>query len=406
MYYYSSIVLLAASILMIENHDILFGGDDSQNSLAKKQYKQFLYVVLAYYATDALWGFFDSLHLVSWLFADTLIYFIALAAGVLFWTQFVVAYLAEENTFSRFLSHAGLIFFASVWAILVLNCFIPILFWFDNDGTYHANVARYALLLIQILLFLLASLYALRAMTQAKGALRKRYRTVCLFGLTMALSLSIQWNYPLLPLYTVGYLLGTSLLHSFVVIDARDEYKQELLESLQREQAQHKELKSAWRLAHTDSLTGIHNKMAYVEAAEKKDRQIAAQTSPHFAVAVFDVNDLKVINDKMGHEMGDQYIMRASRMICDHFNHSLVFRIGGDEFAALLEGTDFENRFALHDSFDRMMDEANRQKDALVVSMGMSEYDEAEDDAFHRVFARADHEMYLRKQKLKHLAQK
>ena len=405
MYYYTSIVLLAAAILLIENHDILFERDDGQNPSVRKQYKQFLCVVLTYYAVDALWGFFDSLHLAFWLYADTVIYFIALASGVFLWTRFVVAYLADDNAFSRFLSRAGQIFFAAVLATTVLNFFTPILFWIDEDATYHASDARYALLAIQILLFLLASLYTLRAMVQVQGPLRKRYRTVCLFGLTMALLLSIQWSYPFLPLYTVGYMLGTSLLHTFVVVDARDAYKQELLESLQREQAQHKALNSAWQLAHKDSLTGVKNKMAYTEAEEQKDRQIAAQSAPQFAVAVFDVNNLKAINDQMGHKMGDQYIQRACRLICNHFKHSPVFRIGGDEFAVLMEGADFENRFALHNSFDEMMDEANREKDSVVVSMGMSEFVAEEDDSFHHVFARADHEMYLHKQKLKRQAE-
>ena len=404
MYYYTSIVLLAAAILMIENHDILFEGDDGQNPSVRKKYKQFLCVVLTYYAVDALWGLFDSLHLAFWLYADTVIYFIALASGVFLWTRFVVAYLADENAFSRFLSRAGQIFFAAVLATTVLNFFTPILFWIGKDATYYASDARYALLAIQILLFLLASLYTLRAMVQVQGPLRKRYRTVCLFGLTMALLLSIQWSYPFLPLYTVGYMLGTTLLHTFVVIDARDAYKQELLESLQREQEQHKALKSAWQLAYKDSLTGVKNKMAYAEAEDQKDRQIATQSAPQFAVAVFDVNDLKVVNDQMGHKMGDQFIMRASSLICSHFKNSPVFRVGGDEFAVLLEGTDFENRISLHDSFDKLMDEANRQKNALVVSMGMSEYNRKEDDALHQVFARADHEMYLRKQELKRQA--
>ncbi len=405
MSYYSSIVLLAAVILVIENHDILLGRDVSPVIPVRERYKKFLYGVLVYYAVDALWGVFDSLRLSSWLFADTTVYFVALASGIMLWTRFVVAYLEEDTAFSRFLFNAGHIFFAVVSALVVLNCFTPLLFWIDEEGLYHANDARYALLLVQIALFLLASFYAFRAMSQAQGAKRKRYRTVCVFGVAMATFLSIQWSYPFLPLYTVGYMLGTCLMRTFVILDTRDEYKQGLLDALQREQTQREELKSTWQLAYKDSLTGVKNKLAYAEMEAQKNIQIAGNSAPQFAVAVFDLNDLKAINDCKGHDTGDRCIVDACRLICNHFKHSPVFRIGGDEFAVLLEGPDFENRLALHDSFDRMMNEANRQEGAVVVYMGMSEYDAKDDDAFHRVFVRADHEMYLRKRQLKRQAE-
>lgn len=405
-YYYTSIVLLAAAILMIENHDILFDRAATNNIAARETYRKFLFVVLAYYAVDALWGVLDSLHAASLLFADTTIYYIALASGVLFWTRFVIAYLAEENAFSRFLFYAGHIFFASVLAIVILNCFAPLLFWIDTDASYHASVGRYALLLVQILLFLLSSIYALRSMKGAPDALRKRFRTVCLFGLTMAVFLSIQWSYPLLPLYTIGYMLGTSLVHTFVIIDAKDEYKQGLEDALQREQSHHNELKFAWQTAYTDSLTGLKNKLAYIETEEQKDVLISNRSAMPFAIAIFDLNDLKTINDCFGHKAGDQYIIRASHVIRDHFRHSPIFRIGGDEFVALLEGRDYEDRDALQHSFDKMMDEANRQRNTLIIAMGLSDYDAEEDHAFHHVFARADHEMYLRKRQLKRDAEK
>ena len=405
-YYYTSIVLLAAAILMIENHDILFDRAATNNIAARETYRKFLFAVLAYYAVDALWGVLDSLHAASLLFADTTIYYIALASGVLFWTRFVIAYLAEENAFNRFLFYAGHIFFASVLAIVILNCFAPLLFWIDTDASYHASVGRYALLLVQILLFLLSSIYALRSMKGAPDALRKRFRTVCLFGLTMAVFLSIQWSYPLLPLYTIGYMLGTSLVHTFVIIDAKDEYKQGLEDALQREQSHHNELKFAWQTAYTDSLTGLKNKLAYIETEEQKDVLISNRSAMPFAIAIFDLNDLKTINDCFGHKAGDQYIIRASHVIRDHFKHSPIFRIGGDEFVALLEGRDYEDRDALQHSFDKMMDEANRQRNTLIIAMGLSDYDEEEDHAFHHVFARADHEMYLRKRQLKRNAEK
>ncbi len=402
MYYYSSIGLLAAVILMIENHDILLGRSGSQNLPAIGIYRRFLFAVLIYYVTDVLWGIFDSLHLSSLLFADTIIYFAAMAYGVLCWTQYVVTYLAEGNAFSRFLFRAGRVFFLVSMTAIAFNCFMPVVFWISADGAYQAYGPRYAILIFQILLLLLTSGYAIRAMrqTSSEDRKRKRYRTIGLFGMVTALLLTIQLDYPLLPLYSVGYMLGTSLLHTFVVSDEKEDYRRELLASLRREKDQHEELKSAWQLAYRDPLTGVKSKLAYVEMENRTDDRIAARSATDFAVAVFDLNGLKDINDKRGHEVGDQFIIRAARLICLHFKHSPVFRVGGDEFAVLLEGPDFENRHDLQRRFDQLMD-APTEEDPVIVAMGLAEYRQAQDISFNQVFERADLQMYQRKRALK-----
>ena len=403
--YYSLIGLLAALILLIENHDILFAGDENKMIPVIGVYKKFLLAVLAYYTTDMLWGVLDSLHLVSWLFADTVIYYIAMASGVLLWTQYVIGYLAEENVFSRFLYYAGRLFFGVVLTVSAVNCFEPVLFWFDESGTYQAHMTRHVLLMFQILLFLLTSIYAFRVMKQRKGAVKKRYRTICLFGLTMAILLVIQLQYPLLPLYSVGYMLGTCLVHTFVVEDEKEEYKREMEAALERENSQNEQLKAVRKLVYTDSMTKAKSKLAYVEEEVKKNNLIAAQLAPQFAIAVFDLNDLKVINDRLGHEVGDQYIVRASRLIGEHFRHSPVFRIGGDEFVVLLEGQDYQERYALGTAFNRKVDafaaENSEEEGRMIIAMGMAEYMAERDSDFNQVFERADRQMYQRKRELK-----
>ncbi len=226
MYWYALIGVLAAAVLIIENFDILFNNKNDRQFPEIKIYRRFLYGIMIYYITDILWGILDSLHLTRLLFWDTLIYYVAMAVGVLFWTQYVVTYLGENNIFGRFLTYAGRFGFVAVVAITLINFFTPVLFWFDENGTYHACMARHIQLIFQIILLLLTSVYTLKAIPHAEGASKNRYRTIFLFGLVVAILLLIQIPYPFLPLYTIGYMFGSCLLHAFVVSNEIDELLQ------------------------------------------------------------------------------------------------------------------------------------------------------------------------------------
>ena len=113
-----------------------------------------------------------------------------------------------------------------------------------------------------------------------------------------------------------------------------------------------------------------------------------------------DVNGLKVINDTLGHKAGDEYILSASRMICDIFQHSPVYRTGGDEFVVVLHGRDYLIRkelvLALH---DRSVEHISTNE--VVISGGLSDYQPGVDSSFHDAFERADALMYEEKKLLK-----
>ena len=100
--------------------------------------------------------------------------------------------------------------------------------------------------------------------------------------------------------------------------------------------------------SYKDALTGVGNKAAYIKKAEEINRQVA-ENGAEFAVVMIDMNNLKQVNDDHGHKAGDLYIKGCCHMICDAFKHSPVFRIGGDEFVVLLQGTDYENRRQIYD---------------------------------------------------------
>jgi diguanylate cyclase (GGDEF)-like protein len=171
-------------------------------------------------------------------------------------------------------------------------------------------------------------------------------------------------------------------------------------ERVRREQAQARALQKATELASRDGLTGVKSKRVFVEAEMQWDAGIEENKAAPFAVAVFDLNDLKTINDTMGHAAGDSYICDGCTLVCKTFQHSPVYRIGGDEFAAVLTGQDYEHRRELKESF-RALNAARRAPEEAVVACGMADYVPGRDTRFQDVFERADADMYENKKFLK-----
>ena len=258
---YSIIGILAAVILLINNRDVLWNQEGKALSQTQRNYRGFLMGVLCYYVTDALWGILEARGLTVLLYADTAIHFAAMAAAVMLWTKYVVSYLESENVFDRVLYQTGRVFFAFELVVVAVNFVYPVLFWFDDSGAYHAGAARYLTLAIQILMFLLTSVHTLRITAKASGKVRLRHRTIGWFGIAMMLLIGIQLFYPLLPLYAMGYMLGTCLLHSFVVEDEKEDYRRELEEAVARERLQRQEL--------TESREALKDALAEAEYASR-----------------------------------------------------------------------------------------------------------------------------------------
>ena len=250
---YSIIGILATLILVIINRDLLWSHDTGERTKTQRNYCCFLVGILCYYITDMAWGILAAQGLTTILYVDTMVHFVAMAAAVMLWTRYVVSYLGRKTTFGVFLYDAGTLFLGFELLVVLINLFRPVLFWFDDTGAYHAAAARYITLAIQILLFLLTSAYTLRITAKTEGAEKRRHLTIGLFGIAMILCIALQVFYPLLPYYAMGYMLGTCVLHSFVMEDEREEYRRELEAALEREKLQREELSES-REALKDAL--------------------------------------------------------------------------------------------------------------------------------------------------------
>ncbi len=671
--YYSAIGILAIALLLIVNHDILLNHSDDFQKPAWKIYRKFLFAVLAYYITDVLWGIFEANKMVFLLFVDTTVYYVAMAAGVLCWAQYTITYLEDRSTFGRRLTYAGRIIAAAISTLALVNIFVPVLFTVDRDCVYHALPVRYVMLSCQILLLLLISCHAATSIVRHGNENRQKYYALAFFGLIMGLFLFLQLFYPYLPLYSIAYILGTCLLHTFVINEEKEDYRRRLevsyaqqqrsgtvfahiamslargytelfyvnmdtgeyieyhtdvesgimtearhgsdffesckkevklyvhpddnpafinamnrqflnsaltrrhafeltyrrisgtetfyvlmnvtrmedddrfivigVRNIEEQMKQHriqermkeervvyqrihaltgnfiaiflvepetdhfrelgfadgyqefldqmkageqffetfresgriynhpndvnlflsvftkenvmaeiarsgiftleyrlkvhrkpvhvqlkaamveesegrrlivglndieaqvrqgedyrKMLSSAQKQAKIDALTRVKNKYAYLEAEELMNRRIEEHTQPPFAIVMLDINDLKTVNDTLGHQAGDQYLCDASRMICDTFPHSPVYRIGGDEFAVISQGRDYEKIKELIGKIHNHNMDVKRNG-GVIIACGMAPLED--DPCVAAVFERADQNMYENKKELK-----
>ncbi len=172
---------------------------------------------------------------------------------------------------------------------------------------------------------------------------------------------------------------------------------------VRQEEEYERRLAQAQREANLDVLTGVKNRHAYLETEERLDSQIAEHRVSDFAIVILDVNDLKKVNDTAGHKAGDHYLQDACRIICSIFKRSPIFRIGGDEFVAVIQGADYD---CIEELIGKMKDHNTKAilTGGIVIACGMSKYNG--DTGVALVFERADQNMYENKSDLKNKSEK
>lgn len=154
-------------------------------------------------------------------------------------------------------------------------------------------------------------------------------------------------------------------------------------------------------LARTDGLTGLKNKTSYLECVNEIIQNRHCEYE-EYALVVLDLNLLKKTNDNLGHEAGDALLKEAGKYICRTFRHSAVFRIGGDEFVAVLTQEDYLNRVRLCEMFEKGMNyEVNGIAGCILsISYGLASFPEDAAD-YDELFKIADDRMYAKKKEMK-----
>lgn len=153
-------------------------------------------------------------------------------------------------------------------------------------------------------------------------------------------------------------------------------------------------------LAFQDVLTSTKNKAAYFEKVKKIKKQIEIGKAK-FSIAMIDVNNLKKLNDTQGHAQGDLLLIDVARLLMDVMGERNVYRIGGDEFAVILEpGRNMQEKLgAMYVQIKEFNKQEHPYQHELEVAVGYSDYHDG--DTYEMVFSRADEKMYLKKKEMK-----
>jgi diguanylate cyclase (GGDEF)-like protein/PAS domain S-box-containing protein len=144
-------------------------------------------------------------------------------------------------------------------------------------------------------------------------------------------------------------------------------------------------------MGYRDALTGLYNRGYFEEELKRLDRR----RSGSVGLFIVDVDGLKVINDALGHDAGDELLRRTARTLVECFRQEdLIARIGGDEFAVLLTDVTLEDLRLAGRRITGKVDEDNcGNPPALSLSLG---YAAGQDNAtpMRELFREADDNMY------------
>lgn len=155
-------------------------------------------------------------------------------------------------------------------------------------------------------------------------------------------------------------------------------------------------------LAFTDTLTGFKNRRSFDDRMADINENLDSYSSVH--LVILDINGLKKVNDTLGHREGDQLIIEVARLIRETLGHlGEIFRIGGDEFVALI--TNIEPYFIRVEleTLNKKIEAFNEGEAPfrLSIAYGLATYSREHDRNLHDVFERADKTMYICKENQK-----
>jgi diguanylate cyclase (GGDEF)-like protein len=160
------------------------------------------------------------------------------------------------------------------------------------------------------------------------------------------------------------------------------------------------------KLAYQDGLTEFGNRTLFNERMDEINEH-KLDTNQEIGIVMFDINNLKQVNDRLGHQAGDDMLKAGAELIKGVYgDDGECFRIGGDEFVCIMKGENMLKKCReLDEIFAEVMVEYNRNIATTFrvrIASGYCVYDKSKRECdIHDIYKKADSYMYEKKKAMK-----
>ncbi|MCQ2506240.1 MAG: GGDEF domain-containing protein [Lachnospiraceae bacterium] len=148
------------------------------------------------------------------------------------------------------------------------------------------------------------------------------------------------------------------------------------------------------KIAYVDEMTGLMNRRSFEEELDALDKSDFT-----YALVSMDINNLKTVNDTMGHDIGDELIETFGSILSASLGNHTGYRVGGDEFAIIVKKPNEHEAERLIDSFNKSINEYNGKSRRFLIKMayGIAYSDKDQCTSSRMLYKIADERMYERK---------
>ncbi len=154
-------------------------------------------------------------------------------------------------------------------------------------------------------------------------------------------------------------------------------------------------------LSIRDEMTGLYNRRGFFTLAEQHIK-MAERDNKKFLIFYIDLDNLKQINDKLGHKEGDNAIIKFSEILKSTFRKpDIIARLGGDEFVVLVFNTGSENYPLIEEKLRKHILKFNAKEVVpfkISASLGFAEYDFYNKQSLEELLHLADQRLYQEKE--------